>query len=71
LGRSSEEKPIRPKIKKLKQPRPEDPFVAGERMAEVERRRLRLARGRSSTILTGGMGDRSSPMLARATLGGY
>ncbi|MBX9697857.1 MAG: hypothetical protein K2X74_00415 [Acetobacteraceae bacterium] len=33
--------------------------------AEAERARARAARGRASTILTGGQGDTTAPVLAR------
>lgn len=43
-----------------------DPAVAAE--AEAERKRQRMARGRASTIMTGGAGDTSSPNLAQLFL---
>jgi len=63
---------MRPKSPKVKVIRTEDPFVAGERAGEQERRRLLRARGRLSTHLTGGGGDTSTPLLGIARLaGGY
>jgi hypothetical protein len=50
--------------------RPTNPDLEAERSRERERERLRLARGRESTILTGGVGDLSSPNLGRAVLTG-
>ena len=39
--------------------------------AEAERRRARAARGRASTLLTGGQGDpNSAPVSAKTLLGG-
>lgn len=43
-----------------------DPAVAAE--AEAERKRQRMARGRASTIMTGGAGLQDSPNLARLFL---
>lgn len=61
--------PRPPKIKKIVT---EDAFTSGERAGEEERKRLRLARGRLSTNLTGGGGDTSVPLLGIARLsGGY
>jgi hypothetical protein len=41
-------------------------------VADVERRRLARARGRSSTILSGGGGDTSVPLIGVSRLaGGY
>jgi len=39
-----------------------------KKAAEEERQRIRLMRGRSSTILTGGTGVIDDPMLMRKTL---
>jgi hypothetical protein len=60
-----------PKTKTKKVVTP-DPYVEGERAAEQERRRLAGAKGRASTILTGGGGDTSPPLLGISRLaGGY
>jgi hypothetical protein len=59
----------KPKVKKVRTP---DPYLEGERVADVERRRLARARGRSSTILSGGGGDTSVPLIGVSRLaGGY
>ena len=42
--------------------------AAVKKAAEDERQRIRLMRGRSSTILTGGTGVIDDPMLMRKTL---
>ena len=60
--------PKSPKIRRVQMP---DPYVEGERAAERERLRILLARGRSSTILTGGGGDTSMPNIGISRLGGY
>ena len=51
-------------------PRPQDPEVAAEKARERERQRLLKAKGRASTLLTGGLGDLSTPTLGRAVLTG-
>lgn len=56
-------------MRQPKQPRPRrgvDPDLEAALMQEEERRRLLLARGRRSTIHTGGMGDTSKPILGIA-----
>lgn len=53
-----------------KTPRPIDAELEAARAREKERERLRNARGRASTILTGGLGDVSQPNLGRAVLTG-
>ena len=50
--------------------RPQDAERAAEIEREKERERLRTAKGRRSTILTGGLGDQSEPNLGRAVLTG-
>lgn len=49
---------------------PIDADLAAEKARERERERLRSSRGRSSTVLTGGLGDVSSPNLGFAVLTG-
>lgn len=44
--------------------------VEAEKARERERERLRTARGRASTLLTGGLGDVSTPNIGRAVLTG-
>ena len=52
---------------KQRKPKPGvDPDYEAAVMQEEERRRLLMARGRRSTIHTGGMGDTSSPVLGIA-----
>jgi len=60
---------------KMPQLPPEPPQLASaeneeavKKAAEDERQRIRLMRGRSSTILTGGTGVIDNPMLMRKTL---
>jgi len=47
---------------------PTEDDEAVKRAAEEERQRIRLMKGRSSTILTGGSGVLDDPMLMRKTL---
>lgn len=66
------------KILKTPKPKLPDPPPAPKRSdadieaaAEFERRRVRAARGRASTLLTGGRGDTTSaPVSAKTLLGG-
>ena len=59
-GKTPEVPPVPPA------PTKDDPAV--KKAAEDERQRIRLMRGRSSTILTGGTGVIDDPMLMRKTL---
>jgi hypothetical protein len=47
-----------------------NPDIEAEKRREQERERLRRARGREATLLTGGLGDLSTPNLGRAVLTG-
>lgn len=49
---------------------PDTSDVDAERERERARERLRTARGRASTILTGGLGDVSQANIGRAVLTG-
>lgn len=58
---------------KVPSPPPPPPVAAEDDEAirarqDAERRRLRLARGRSATILTGGLGDSQAAVSIRKTL---
>jgi len=57
-----------PKMPQLPAPPPTVDDAAVKKAAEDERQRIRLMRGRSSTILTGGTGVIDDPMLMRKTL---
>jgi hypothetical protein len=55
---------------KIPKPSKFDPEVESEKARERERERLRAARGRESTLLTGGLGDVSQANLGRHVLTG-
>jgi len=60
--------PKMPQLPPEPAPPPTVDDAAVKKAAEEERQRIRLMRGRSSTILTGGTGVIDDPMLMRKTL---
>ena len=60
--------PNMPQLPPEPAPPPTVDDAAVKKAAEDERQRIRLMRGRSSTILTGGTGVIDDPMLMRKTL---